>query len=113
MGTRLSTSQIVGHVSISADENPQIGDTTDRERLVATRETKEFEAILEFAVKVLENERDDDRVRRNVEKPLDDLFNNLSATELLAEVISIAEEGGSASKTVPLLKAFNKSLDDT
>ncbi len=113
LGTRLSTSQIVGHVSISADENPKICDTSDRERLISTREVKEFEAILETAVKMLENERDKDRVRPQVEKPLDDLFESLSATDLLAEVIAIAEEGIPASEAIPLLKEFNKNLDQT
>jgi len=113
VGTRLSTHQIVGYASISADENSEIGDTTDRERLVATREAKEFEAILESAVKTLENERDKDRVRLPVEKPLDDLFESLSATDLLAEVIAIAEEGIPASEAIPLLKEFNKNLDKT
>ena len=111
VGTRMSTSQLVGHISISAEKNPKISDTSDRERLVSTREVKEFEVILKAVVGLLENERDRDRVKKEREKPLEDLFDELSAEELLAEVLSIAEEGAPASEAVPILQAFNKSLD--
>lgn len=111
VGTRMSTSQVVGHISISAENNPKISDTSDRERLVSTREVKEFEVILKAVVGLLENERDRDRVKREGEKPLEDLFDELSAEELLAEVLSLAEEGAPASEAVPILQAFNKSLD--
>jgi signal transduction histidine kinase len=111
VGTRLSTSQIVGHVAISAEGNSTIKDTSDRERLASTNEVTEFEVILRAAVSLLENERDRDRVTPEHERPLEDLFSDLSAEELLAEVLAIAEEGGPASETVPLLQTFNKSLD--
>ena len=111
VGTRMSTNQIVGHVSISADENPGITDTSDRERLAATTAVREFEIILKAAIGFLENERDIDRIRPEREKPLENLFEELSAEELLAEVMTIAEEGAPASDAVPVLQAFNKSLD--
>jgi hypothetical protein len=50
VGIRMSTNQIVGHVSISADENPGINDTSDRERLADTNEVKDFEVILKAAI---------------------------------------------------------------
>ena len=58
VGTRLSTSQVVGYVSISAEDNPQIKDTSDRERLASCIEVAEFEEILKAVVALLENERD-------------------------------------------------------
>ena len=39
-GRRLSTSQLVGYVSISADDNPKISDTSDRERLASPRRSR-------------------------------------------------------------------------
>jgi hypothetical protein len=56
IGTRLSTSQVVGYVSISAEENPRIEDTSDRERLASCKAVDEFEGILLAVVAVLENE---------------------------------------------------------
>jgi signal transduction histidine kinase len=111
VGIRVSTNQIVGHVSISADENPDINDTSDRERLVDTKAVRDFEAILKAVIGILEYERDDDRIKREREKPLEDLFEKLSAEELLDEVMLIAEEGAPASKAVPVLRDFKKSLD--
>lgn len=111
VGTRLSTSQLVGYVSISAEDNPDIEDTSDRERLASCIQVAEFEEILKAAVALLENERDEDRVKPDREKPMDDLFEQLSAEELSAEVIALLEEGGEASEAIPLLRTFSDSLD--
>jgi len=113
VGTRLSTSQIVGYVSISADENPKIEDTSDRERLGSCLEVEEFEEILVTIISLLENRRDSDREKKTQEKPMDDLFENLSAEELVAEVISLAGENADAAEAVPLLQVFSKKLDET
>ena len=111
VGKRLSTSQIVGHVSTTAEKNLKIVDKSDREGLTANIEVSLFELILITAIEVLENERDKDRITPAREKPLESLFEQLSAEELLAEVITIAEEGGEAKEAVPVLRAFNRSLD--
>ncbi len=112
MGTRLSTTQIVGYVSISAEGNPEITDTSDRERLVSNVEAAEFEELLKSVVALLERERDEDRIKREREKPLEDLFSSLTAEDMLAEVIALAEEGAEASEAVPILEAFNVKLDE-
>ena len=113
VGTRLSTSQLVGYVSISAEDNPDIEDTSDRERLASCIQVAEFEEILKAAVALLENERDEDRVKPDREKPMDALFEQLSAEELSAEVTALLEEGGEASEAIPLIRTFSKSLDST
>jgi signal transduction histidine kinase len=107
----MSTSQLVGYVSISADANPRILDTSDRERLVSCLEVAEFEEILKAIVGLLENERDEDRVKREKEEPIRDLFGKISAEELIEEITSLADEGENAKEAIPLLQAFNKSLD--
>ena len=111
VGTRMSTSQLVGYVSISAEKNPKIEDTSDRERLASCLEVAEFEEILKAVIALLENERDADRIKPEKEKPMEDLFESLSAEDLLSEVVALSEEGAGASEAVPLLKAFSKSLD--
>lgn len=110
VGKRLSTSQIVGNVSITAKDNPNLVDKSDREGLMTNIETKLFNAILITSIEVLENSRDADRIRPDKEKPLESLFEKLDAEGLLADVMSVAEEGGSANDTVPLLRAFSSSL---
>ncbi len=111
VGTRMSTSQLVGYVSISAEENSSIEDTSDRERLASCLEVAEFEEILKAVVALLENERDADRIKPDKEKPMEDLFESLSAEDLLSEVVALSEEGAGISEAVPLLQAFSKSLD--
>ena len=111
IGTRMSTSQIVGYVSISAEANSRLEDTSDRERLASCLEVAEFEEILKAVVGLLEIERDEDRVKRELEKPMEDLFAELSAEELLSEVIALADEGAEATDAVPLLQTFSASLD--
>ena len=112
-GVRLSTSQLVGYVSISADDNPMINDTSDRERLASCVEVSEFEAIIKAVVELLEIDRSEDRVQTDRETPMRDLFSELSADPLMAEVTSLAEEGAKASSVVPLVRAFSGSLAST
>ena len=112
-GVRLSTSQLVGYISISADDNPVINDTSDRERLASCPEVSEFEAIIMAVVELLEIERSEDRVQTDRETPMMDLFSELSADPLMAEVASLAEKGATASSVVPLVRAFGGSLAST
>lgn len=111
VGPRLSTPQIVGHVAITADKNPQIEDTSDRERLATTPEVVAFEEILRSIVSVLENERDKDRRFATKEKKVVELFEQLSAKSLVASVNQVAEEGGTAEEALPLVQNFSEKLD--
>lgn len=113
VGTRLSTSQIVGYVSISADKNPKIDDTSGRESLADCLEVAEFEALLKAIIALLENERDEDRVKVDREKPMNDLFNKISAKKILADTMDLANEGAEASDVIPLLHAHDTDLDAT
>ena len=112
-GTRLSTNQLVGYVSISAKNNPQIKDTSDRERLASCVEVAEFEEILKAIVALLENERDEDRIKPDREKPMDDLFGRLSTKDFQAEIMVLSEKGAGIREVVPLLQNFSSSLETT
>lgn len=111
VGPRLSTPQIVGHVAITADKNPRIEDTSDRERLTSTPEVTAFEEILWSIVSVLENERDKDRRTVTKEKRVVELFQQLNAKELVAGIDQVAKEGGSAEEAMPLVREFSDKLD--
>ena len=113
VGDRLSTNQLVGYVSISADDNPRIEDTSDRERLVSCLEVSEFEAIIRAAVGLLQIERSRDRIPERQEEPMTDLFSKLNADPLIERVDSLAEEGAKASEVIPLMHKFNDVLDST
>ena len=113
-GTRLSTNQIVGYVSISAEHNPQIRDTSDRERLVSCAEVAEFEEIITAIIIELENERGKDRKDASEEEQkTQSLFDKLSAEDLLEKTIKISKRGGRSSQLVPLVREHKKDLDVT
>ncbi len=113
VGTRLSTSQIVGYVSISAEKNSKINDTSDRERLALCIEVAEFEEILKSIVALLENERDEDRIKPDIEKPLDDLFSKLSGEHIVEEVTALSEENADTEIIVDAISKFSLSLEST
>ena len=115
VGKRLSTNQIVGYVRITAADNPRIQDTSDRERLASCMEVAEFKEILRTIVRLLEQRRFEDRdtVPLALEKPMRDLFAEISADDLLENVSSLAERGAKASEALPLVTAFKHSLDTT
>ncbi|MYG87320.1 MAG: hypothetical protein F4190_02160 [Acidimicrobiales bacterium] len=113
LGPRLSTRQLVGYVSIGADSNRDLIDTSDRERLIANRQAREFEAIIHAAIKLLENQRNSDRQSQQTYDPLSDLFSDISADQMVASVETLAEEGVSISSVLPVVRQFQSQLDDT
>lgn len=113
VGKRMSTTQMVGYVAISATENPELEDTSDRERLAATPEVLAFEETLRVIVSVMENERQKDRHEATKEPRVSDLFRDLDATELVAGVAHVASKGGLASEALTLVEEFRDKLDKT
>ena len=111
VGRRLSTSQLVGYVSISGEQNPKIEDTSDRERLSRCAEVEEFEEIIRAIIDLLANGRNQDRLERHRELPLQDLLAEVSAAELVAEAAARAQSGAPASDIVPLIREFDASLN--
>ncbi len=103
VGKRLSTSQIVGYVSVSAEKNPRIKDTSDREQLAVTLEVMEFTEYLKAIVSLLENERHEDRSISEKEG-LQNLFESLSAEQEVTEVTNLAAEGAKAEETLPIMR---------
>lgn len=111
VGSRMSTSQIVGYVSINGDENSKIRDTSDRERLVSCREVAEFEEIIIEIVSILEQERSEDRITSEPFQPMRDLLGALSADDLITEVASLVENDAKASEVLPLIKEYNGAIN--
>ena len=112
VGTRLSTSQIVGYVSISADKNKEIEDTSDREDLAKNPAVLAFQEILkEGIVSALEVERDIDRLKPSDQVKLQALLDGVSATELVQEVSTLAEEGGDAEDALVRVQDFSARLE--
>ncbi len=113
VGTRLSTSQIVGYVSISSEDNPGIKDTSDRERLADCVEVEKFREILRAIVGLFEVERDEDRIKREIEKPMKDLFAQIEPQELFTNINSKLKEGADSSEVIQLMDQMRDSLAET
>lgn len=110
---RVSTNQLVGYVSITADQNPGIEDTSDRERLASSKEVIAFQKILTAVVVELERGRDEDRAKEAKETPMEDLLGAVSAQQAFNDVRTLARTGASAKKAVPILRSLDKSLEKT
>ncbi|MPM36535.1 Adaptive-response sensory-kinase SasA [bioreactor metagenome] len=113
IGKRISTSQIVGMVNITSENNPGIKDTTDREKLVDTVEYKQFAKVLETIVYTLENLRD---VDRKEEKPknrptLSDLIAPLSAVSLESRVENMVRAGEPSEQILEAVRDYSADTE--
>ena len=113
VGSRLSTSQIIGFVSITASHNPKIQDTSDRERLVSTREAAEFGEILKAVVSMLEIERTIDRTQGIVYEPMEDLLSHLNAENLIVTLNELVEQRAAAKDVVIPVREHDLRLKST
>ena len=111
VGTRLSTSQIVGYVSISAEGNPALVDTSNREGLAYSLDVAEFQEMLKAIIYMMENERDVDRSKAERSKPLEDLFSELDASKLVAQTTEMANEGADSADFLPVIKSYSSNFE--
>jgi len=110
VGTRLSTSQIVGYVSISAADNKRIEDTSDREGLALNSAVLAFQEILKRIVSDLEVERDADRPKPGDDVRLEALLDGVNADDLVEDIVGLAEDGAVNQDAVQRVQAFNANL---
>ena len=108
VGKRMSTSQMLGIIRIGADTNPEIRDTTDREKLVDTDESIEFRAIILSVVGQLENLRDMDRVRKRKEPSLSDLLKALNPEDLEARAKKAIDDGKSTDDLLKIVRDYKE-----
>jgi len=111
IGTRLSTSQIVGYVAISADTNTELGDSSNRESLTQNAAVRDFQGILKAIVANLEVQRDRDRVRPSEELKLSSLIGDVTANDLVEEISALADEGMASKEVVHRVAALNARLE--
>lgn len=113
VGERLSTSQIVGYVAITAEKNPEIKDTSDRERLEHNGASEDFAKLLVGVVRRFENERGKDRLETAKEPPFKDLFASLSARPLLERISRFAMRGGDVGDLIPFVEEYDAHVTKT
>ncbi|KAF0154678.1 MAG: histidine kinase [Ignavibacteria bacterium] len=114
VGTRLSTNQIVGYISISAEKNKKIKETSDRERLEENKAFKDFKKLISKILSILENERD--KVRKNTshkEPALTDLFSQLSTAPLMESIYSAMKKGARTTEIINLVEDYGNQVEKT
>lgn len=95
VGDRLSTSQIVGIINISNDDNPGIKDTTDREKLADTSEYRQFTDVIIAIISILQNERSKEKNEDTPKATLTDIISPLSSKALVQDIEQAINEGRS------------------
>jgi signal transduction histidine kinase len=111
VGTRLSTSQIVGYVAISMAQNPLIEDTSDREDLARNSAVLAFEEILKASVSELEALRDEDRLKPSDQVKLQNLLEDVSANDLVQDVSALVEDGSTTREALVRVQDFSARLE--
>ena len=102
IGRRLSTTQIIGQINISLENNPKLIDTTSRESFVANEEYSNFYVIcVAGIIEKLQKLRNNSKVEENKKVAVKDLFQNASPDRLRQAV----EE---AVKKIKVLLKFKK-----
>lgn len=106
LGRRISTGQIIGIIHISNENNPEIKDTTDREKLADTPEYRQFIDVINGIVEVLERERLQDRADERKKEALTDIIAPLSAEELLENIEEAAKQGAGTDEIIDYVRGY-------
>lgn len=118
LGKRLSTSQMVGILSITQKYNPELKDTTDREKLVDTKEYSQFCKVAETIISTLENHRNIDKKENvSVKNPtLTDLLGPLSPSALESKIELMVQSGSNTEDILDTIREYSaeteKNLSD-
>ena len=111
VGPRLGTSQLVGYVRITKENNPGIVDTSDRERIVSNSATEAFRHLILRIVALLEVERHADRMKEKDTDRAKDLFAFLSAEVLVTTLEGLRDAGGNVTDALEAAKDFGQELE--
>lgn len=108
LGRRISTSQVIGIIHISNENNPEIKDTTDREKLADTAEYKQFIEVINNIIGALQRERLQDKVEERKKETLTDIIAPLSANKLLENVEEAAKQGADAEEILDYVRGYQQ-----
>ncbi len=114
LGRRLATNQVIGYVLTTAKDNSAIQDTSDRERIVESAASAEFQELIQQIIEFLEEQREKDRTRADhKEPPFADLFATLRSTEAIEEIQRGIQRRLPPEKLLPIVKRHGEELSKT
>ena len=108
VGRRISTNQVIGIVKISNKLNPEIKDTTDREKLADTLEYKQFINVMQEVVDALQRERNIDKEEGKKGESLSEILTPLSSGGLVETAELAVENGADATEIVKYIKDYHE-----
>ena len=111
VGKRISTSNSIGFIAITADENPNIIDSSDREKLKTNLASEEFETIVLDIIYELEHAREIDRITQ--EKPLQHLFEALEGKKLADGYRQLVNDDASQEELTLYIEDHATSLENS
>ena len=111
VGPRLSTSQVVGYVRITKEDNPGIVDTSNREDIVSSTATATFRSLILRIVELLEVERHADRMQEKDTDTAKELFANLSAEPLVTRLEDLHKAGKGMADAIEVAQDFGQELE--
>lgn len=112
VGDRLSTSQIVGIINISNNDNPGIKDTTDREKLADTPEYRQFENIILCVINTLQNERTSDKTTQTPKATLTDIIAPLSSKALVEDIERAIDQGQPTEEILSYIQKYDAQNEE-
>ena len=112
LGARISNRQIIGYVSISANDNPKIIDASNREGLKNNAEVRIFKKYLIKIVQTLERFRNENRTEENYrEPPFSDILGKIFPGDLKDRVEKIITNNGTYDDILNLIRDYEASVE--
>jgi signal transduction histidine kinase len=112
VGARISNRQIIGYVSVTANNNPKIIDASNREGFKNNGEIKVFKKYLLKIVQKLEHFRDEDRSDENhQEPPFSDILGRIFPGDLKDRVEQIIKNNGTYDDILNSIREYEVIVD--
>jgi signal transduction histidine kinase len=112
VGARISNRQIIGYVSIAANDNPKIIDASNREGFKNNGEVRVFKKYLLKIVQKLEHLRDEDKTGENhKEPPFSDILDKIFPGDLKDKVEQIIEKNGTHDDILNAIREYEDDVE--
>ncbi len=112
LGTRLSVNQIIGYIEVTAEKNPNLKDTSDRERLVDNGASREFNQYMNQILEILEIERSKDHQESaHKEPPFVDLFEEIRDRQFKETIVKLAQKKASVEQFTHAAEEHERVID--
>ena len=112
IGVRISNRQIIGYVSITANDNPQIIDASNREGFKNNKEVRIFKKYLQKIMQKIERFREKEKTDKNhQERPFSDIIGSIFPGGLKDKIEKIIENKGTYDDILSIIQEYETNTD--